>query len=795
MGKAIIKENRGGGSYLIELVIARDRVDAEILGLDNKLTELNAKYPSGDEEKDKELKIAITACQKRLAYLNEHVPENVQMSANCVDFVDDLAVDSVVGTIEIARSQTQVWKIGEDKPYQYTSGIWIRPGYSDQAVYNAVRDGILNPPINQNPWQLYWNWAMMPPSQKWKPRYRRAIINNLSGDYADITLTDLVYLTEDLAEIDIDQTLSLISVPIVYMDCNGQAFKEGDAVIVEFTGQDWDSAKVVGFYGPPQECVETQYYAVIFQKYNNGFIPIQTSQVYEKQYLKIKIDGSIEWTTQAEALAQCHDDCYRATKQRPFIGIFYWSEGFDHKPYITCPSTVLNADGPEVPENYGVFNCIYSTQHGLAKPKSDLSIYEIDGIEFNIWDSYLAVCVENAAGSTLIHKNNVRKVETQAWKDEHNGYYLCKQYETWYNAIPREIGVVTDDLCTESGWFVKGYQPQVSNGGYIAADDRVPWGEYYDYGSIRYGRNTGLRSTFWWDVSVYKEVFTDETVHSSISKYKWDGPHPGGIDGSRWLYYTIGRRDGTIANDDMDAYVRGTNYLVSSIPSPPRNAGSTCLVFSSEPGIEGKFNVYVCPCKDGPLIIPYPFKNPAAETGELPHEVIRYAMMGTLPTCEWKWTRETHESYGEVSQKNIAQFPSAGEHYSEGADIEPYVTYEYEFCGKYSETIDSIFYAFNEDQPTWLYLYVNFTQTSDDGNDLDDKCLSMIVERGTGIVIHYDVLNTFVESGVQVALDSAENVFPEMMDYAEYTSMLSAKRMELGASSYYVARMTKKTAS
>ena len=209
MGKAIIKENFGLGYYKIELVIARDQVDAELLGLNNKLTELNSKYPTGDEEKDNEFKIAIASVQRRIAYLEEKLPENLFMNAFCVDYSDSLAIDPEVGTIEAARTYVQILNNEVEGEYESTYGIWIRPGFSDNAAYNAERDGIVNPPINQNPWQLFYNEAMTPGTQKWKPRYRYGLITRIDGDYCDVLLEDLVHLTDDKTEIDIDQEIDL----------------------------------------------------------------------------------------------------------------------------------------------------------------------------------------------------------------------------------------------------------------------------------------------------------------------------------------------------------------------------------------------------------------------------------------------------------------------------------------------------------------------------------------------------------------------------------------------------------
>ena len=43
----------------------------------------------------------------------------------------------------------------------------------------------------------------------------------------------------------------LTDVPIEYMDCNSGAFADGDEVLIEFTNQDWDQPKIIGFKERP----------------------------------------------------------------------------------------------------------------------------------------------------------------------------------------------------------------------------------------------------------------------------------------------------------------------------------------------------------------------------------------------------------------------------------------------------------------------------------------------------------------------------------------------------------------
>ncbi len=163
----------------------------------------------------------------------------------CVDLTEDLSGD--VGIIEIAG------EIGK--------GVNIQPGYDGNAAYNDERDGDLyTVPASlgtQHSAGNYWNWAMRPGWQKWKPNYRYGRIHAIKteSDTCHVTLYPLSSRdTPDGSELKINQSFGLNSVPIEYMDCNAAAFAEGDDVIVKFEDNDWKSPKVIGFKSDPKAC-------------------------------------------------------------------------------------------------------------------------------------------------------------------------------------------------------------------------------------------------------------------------------------------------------------------------------------------------------------------------------------------------------------------------------------------------------------------------------------------------------------------------------------------------------------
>ena len=114
-------------------------------------------------------------------------------------------------------------------------------------------DGVLTAREVQSPEQVFWNAAVLPGWQKWKPTYRRGTITALDVelDTASVTLFDDVSSAQNLG---INQQGTLTNVPVQYMTCHADAFEVGDVCVVKFTGQDQSQPKVVGFVDHPKAC-------------------------------------------------------------------------------------------------------------------------------------------------------------------------------------------------------------------------------------------------------------------------------------------------------------------------------------------------------------------------------------------------------------------------------------------------------------------------------------------------------------------------------------------------------------
>lgn len=238
MGKGRITSGGSGGNYLVKVLYDRTQLDKVKQHIQQNIDVLTILYAAEvkDLVKKNIYKLKIKSCEKQLEYLETYVPKDEIRQAWCADLTEDLTGE--VGTIEVP---------GELKSLQ------IRPGFSNTQAYDETRDGQLSPTATLSPAGAFYNLAMLPGWQKWKPLFRYATIDSINGNAADITL-ELTHSSQQ--DLYINQTDTLSDVPIEYMDCHGAAFSTGDEVLVSFTGQDWAQPKIIGFKDNPKPCGE-----------------------------------------------------------------------------------------------------------------------------------------------------------------------------------------------------------------------------------------------------------------------------------------------------------------------------------------------------------------------------------------------------------------------------------------------------------------------------------------------------------------------------------------------------------
>ncbi len=228
MGKGIIISNSGSGLYQVRLNLHRERLESEIQRITAAISALTNRI-AGETDPGKKavLKLQKVSLGKRLQLLQAH-PDDPVMAAWCADLTEDLSGD--VGTAEIPgeRGDVQVLPAGRAGSGQFQRAIAGTPAGT------------------------FFNLAVLPAWQKWKPTFRYGTITAISEDICSVALEDAQSSQQAL---NINQASTLSGVPIEYMTCNGTAFSEGDDVLVEFEGQDWGSPKVIGFKNEPKPCI------------------------------------------------------------------------------------------------------------------------------------------------------------------------------------------------------------------------------------------------------------------------------------------------------------------------------------------------------------------------------------------------------------------------------------------------------------------------------------------------------------------------------------------------------------
>lgn len=283
MSKGEILEHRGDGLYRVRQKLAVERIQQELAQVQARLAELAVELPAAkldlihadDAVRDKAQEIdalipvyaagtggalqTITTLQTELIRLQseagqlrlkvaeliaedlanrkrqnqlEQVPEGRELDLWCADYSVELTGE--VGLADINDEGGQ--------------GALIQPGFEDGAAYNPARDGALFPNLAQSGAQIYFNAAVLPGVQKWRPRYRVGTISNIENDSCTVTLDDARSSAQNL---DINREKVLTGVPIQYMDCNGDAFEDDDRVVVRFTQH---GPLVIGFESEPKRC-------------------------------------------------------------------------------------------------------------------------------------------------------------------------------------------------------------------------------------------------------------------------------------------------------------------------------------------------------------------------------------------------------------------------------------------------------------------------------------------------------------------------------------------------------------
>lgn len=285
MGKARILNHQGASLYNIEILEDRTRAENElslvedrIIEIDEKIIEIETDLDSAQDEVDS----AASAQDQAIAiYVSEQTESNREQVTKAGEELIEAAAkrDSINGeirTLKVERlalqrkidlinalpplRQQQAWcadyneeltgEVATAEVPGEVGQVLIQPSYEGGAVWSGSEDGQIQPALAGTPASVFYNLAMLPGWQKWRPTFRIATVSNISNDLCDITLDAA---TSSQQGLDVNSRASYTGVPIAYMECNGGAFEEGDRALVAFSGNT-DQPMVVGFETDPKIC-------------------------------------------------------------------------------------------------------------------------------------------------------------------------------------------------------------------------------------------------------------------------------------------------------------------------------------------------------------------------------------------------------------------------------------------------------------------------------------------------------------------------------------------------------------
>lgn len=242
---------------VMNAVHASEVAKAEWYNVDVTLKRVQAQY------------LSVLERQNELNSIKEDVDATVQ--AWCADYTEELT--GTVATLEVP---------GEVDP-TIGGGINIRPGYTGSSAWSSSYGQIQIGPV-LTPEAFAWNFTMIQPWMKWKPKWRYATVaaKDEEADTLDVTLSSILsnvgsYLDRDTTFND-PWTSSMTGVPVEYMSCGAQAFEVGDEVIVEFRETTQGELTtfdpyVIGFADHPKQCPWPQYlYVRIKTSYGTGAV-------------------------------------------------------------------------------------------------------------------------------------------------------------------------------------------------------------------------------------------------------------------------------------------------------------------------------------------------------------------------------------------------------------------------------------------------------------------------------------------------------------------------------------------
>lgn len=319
MGLAVIERNLGEGLYEVRQVIDQAAALARIAALQARAASVAAGIPGADADLAVALQEEGAATQALVALLQAVPPtpkDQVQAAQKALTEATRKALEArgkrEALTLELAALNRQIAHLQQNLPPQTapTERAWCADysvslplgsevktvdrgrvrGLEPLVLYPMHKDAPQNLPfrgklratMSHLPEVAYYNYAMLPGLDKWRPRFRTGTVTRVQqSGLLDVSL-DPLRLTHQ--RLETNQAGNLYDVPATYMgETDGYPFEAGDDVLVAFDAQDWGKPTVIGFAHDPK----------------SGLITIDYSDEVLVNGTIIKVKGAklpIDWT-------------------------------------------------------------------------------------------------------------------------------------------------------------------------------------------------------------------------------------------------------------------------------------------------------------------------------------------------------------------------------------------------------------------------------------------------------------------------------------------------------------------
>lgn len=220
-----------------------------------------------DEKQSKILEEYTKIAQKSLevANIDVNAAEVDQTAAREFLMKQIEEIKSVIQTItkEIIKITKEMKKLHSKERNLSVLILQLNAEFDDLKTAFSKPDKVFEPTVTERTrefqptqasgeYAVFYNKALLPGFQKWKPTFRLGVIKALkANDLCDVTLEPAESSQQSL---NINKKLDLVDVKIKYGDCNSAAFEVGDRVVVSFEEREQDKPTVIGFEDHPKAC-------------------------------------------------------------------------------------------------------------------------------------------------------------------------------------------------------------------------------------------------------------------------------------------------------------------------------------------------------------------------------------------------------------------------------------------------------------------------------------------------------------------------------------------------------------